>query len=200
MKLPAFAVFLFVLSGCAAMSSHHDASRASATSYQPIYQAMPPKDSFKKPVPQLKEIAYMSGTWRCHVHAFAVGSAPARDFGEKTYVGKFIMHNPLNGEQPWLQIEDEDHRDLSFISYDPLAERWVVTGIEWPVTYGAQTGKMEGNKLVVAGKVTVFGRDYLIRATYTKHSDDAFTIFNEEQLPNGSWLPDDEYDFVRVKE
>ena len=168
------------------------------THYVPIYEAMPPRSALKEPVPQLKQIAWLVGTWRCHAHSFAVGSAPAHDFGESTYSAKFIMRNPLNGEQPWLQLVDEATRDLSFITYDPMAKRWVVTGIEWPVTYGTSTGTMTGNRLVVTGTSTIFGREYRLRQTYTKVSDNAFTIFNEEQRPDGSWIPDDEYDFVRV--
>lgn len=169
-----------------------------ATPYVPIYEAMPSRAALSRPVPELKQIAWMKGTWRCHMHTFAVGSAPAHDAAQELYTAKFIMRNALNGEQSWLQVEDAKQRDLSFITFDPMAKRWVVTGIEWPVTYGTTVGMMMGNRLVATGTVTVFGRDYILRQTYTKLNNDAFRIFNEEQRPDGSWLPDDEYDFVRV--
>jgi hypothetical protein len=140
----------------------------------------------------------MIGTWRCHLHSFAVGSAPARDFGISTYRAQLIMPNALNGERSWLQMADTRNRDWSFITYDPMAKQWVVTGIEWPVTYGVSTGTMRGNRLVVSGKATIFGRDYRLRQTYTKRSNDAFTILNEELSPDGTWIRDDEYDFVRA--
>jgi hypothetical protein len=43
----------------------------------------------------------------------------------------------------------------------------------------------------VAGTVTVFGRLYQLRTTYTKQSDDAFTLVNEERRPDGTWLRDE---------
>ena len=167
--------------------------------YVPIYKAIPPRSVLAQRVPQLQQIAWMAGTWRCHAHSFAVGSTPARDFGQSNYTAKFIMRNALNGERPWLQLADDAGRDLSFITYDPLARQWVVTGIEWPVTYGTTTGSMRSNRLVVTGVTTIFGRDYRLRQTYTKLGNNAFRIFNEEQRPDGTWIADDEYDFVRTK-
>lgn len=49
------------------------------------------------------------------------------------------------------------------------------------------------------GSATVFGRKYRLRSTYTKQSNDAFTLVNEEQRPDGTWLRDDEYDYVHAK-
>lgn len=172
---------------------------AASSPYVPIYQAMPPRAVLARPVPQLAQIAFMAGTWRCHVRSFATGTARAHDFGQTTYTGTFLMRNVLNGQKSWLQLADVRRRDLSFITYDPLAKQWVVTGIEWPVSYGVGTGTMIGNRLIVTSDVTVFGRRYHLRSTYIKHSNDAFTLLNEEQRPDGSWLRDDEYDYVRVK-
>lgn len=170
-----------------------------AAPYVPIYQAMPPRALLKRPVAELKKIAYMAGTWRCHTYAFATGKVPAHDYGYTMYTGTFIMRNVLNGQRQWLQLVDERERDLSFITYDPMARQWVVTGIEWPVSYGVSTGTMRANQLIVGGNVTVFGRNYRLRTSYVKHSNDSFSLINEEQRPDGTWLRDDEYDFVRVR-
>ena len=170
-----------------------------ASPYVPIYQAMPPRAVLARPVPELEYIAWMAGAWRCHTHSFAVGSTPSHDFGESTYTAKMVMRNALNRQRTWLQLADSASRDLSFITYDPMTKHWVVTGIEWPVSYGTSVGTIVGNKIVVIGDATVFGRQYRLRQTYTKLSNDAFKIFNEEQLPDGTWMPDDEYDFVRLK-
>lgn len=153
---------------------------AAVAPYVPIYQAMPSRAAIK-------------------VYSFATGSVRSRDYGETTYVAKFIMPNRLSGQRTWLQIEDARQRDLSFITYDPMAKQWAMTGIEWPVSYGVATGSMSGNRLVVTGNATVFGRPYFLRTTYTKKTNDAFTLLNEERMPDGKWMPDDEYDFVRVK-
>lgn len=170
-----------------------------AAPYVPIYQAMPPREVLKQPVAELKQIAYMAGTWRCHVYTFATGKVAAHDYGYSPYTGSFIMRNALNGQRSWLQMVDERQRDLSFITYDPMARQWVVTGIEWPVSYGVQTGKMSANRLVVFGFATVFGHKYRLRTSYVKHTNDSFSLINEEQRPDGSWMRDDEYDFVRTR-
>ena len=170
-----------------------------STGYVPIYEAMPSRAVLKQPVPELKRLAWMTGTWRCHIHSFAIGSAPARDFGESTYSAKFIMRNPLNRERTWLQLADAAGRDLTLVTYDAMAHRWVMTGVEWPVSYGVSTGAMSRNQLVLTGDATVFGRNYHLRQTITKLSDNAFTILNEERRPDATWIRDDEYDFVRAK-
>jgi hypothetical protein len=167
--------------------------------YVAIYQAMPSRSMLAQPVLELRKIAWMVGKWRCHIRSFAVGSTPARDFGESTYTARFIMRNALNGEKTWLQLADDATHDLSFITYDPMAKQWVVTGIEWPVSYGVSTGQLTGDSLVATGDSTIFGRKYRLRQSYTRLSDDAFKITNEEQRPDGSWIADDEYDFVRSK-
>lgn len=172
---------------------------AAATPYVPIYEALPPRTVLKQPIAELKHIAYMAGTWRCHVYSFSTGRVPAHDYGRTTYTATFIMRNLLNGQAVWLQIADKRGRDLSFITYDPLAKQWASTGIEWPVSYGVSTGSRHGEQLVMTGSATVFGRKYRLRSTYTKQSNDAFTLVNEEQRPDGTWLRDDEYVYVRVK-
>lgn len=169
------------------------------TAYVPIYEAMPPRSVMAKRVPELQLISWMTGTWRCHARSFAAGSAPAKDFGETNYTAKLIMRNGLNGERTWAQLADAKARDLTLITFDPMARRWVMTGIEWPVSYGVSTGTMSHNRLVLTGNATVFGRDYYLRQTITKLSNDAFTILNEERRPDGTWLRDDEYDFTRAR-
>jgi len=165
--------------------------------YVPIYEAMPSRAILKRPVPELKHLGWMVGAWRCHVHSFAVGRAPARDFGESSYTAKFIMPNALNGQRTWLQLADTTSRDLTLLTFDPMARRWVLTGIEWPVSYGVSTGEMSGHRLVLTGGATVFGRNYHLRQTITKVGENSFTILNEERRPDGRWIRDDEYDFVR---
>ncbi len=140
-----------------------------------------------RPIRELSQIRWMTGTWRAR-NSENLGAGRSRSLGVNTYVFGFTMHGR------WLFGADGKASDFMYITYDPFAHRWVLMRFQGNPSYGIWLSESgwKGNRIVF---VTTYsyanGRAYHRRLTIIHKDARSFGIYDEEQLPDGSWTADD---------
>jgi hypothetical protein len=56
----------------------------------------------------------------------------------------------------------------------------------------------DGSHIAFEGDVAIFGEHFPLRATMTRTGPDAFTILNEQRMPDGRYVRVDEYRYTRA--
>lgn len=139
--------------------------------------------------PEMKSVAWMTGDWD-------ISAAVAGGAAEK---GKSHVAPVLGGV--WLEIRDtypQGNQDISYLGFNPVSRRWTtmtVDAVGNAVTNTAE--RWQGGKLVFTGDVVVIGEKATLRQTVIKQSDRAYTIANEERMPDGSWVLLDSYKYTK---
>jgi hypothetical protein len=140
-----------------------------------------------RPIRELTLFTWMFGTW--HAHNIAeLPDGRQKDFGLTTYVFAPTMHGR------WIFGADGRAKDEMYISYDPFARRYVLLRIQSNPSYGlwVSTDGWRSNRIVFLTNFSyVNGRQYRRRLTIIHRNSRNFAIYNEEQLPDGSWTADD---------
>ncbi len=142
---------------------------------------------------QLSQISWMSGTWRAH-NSERVGVGRSRDLGLNTYVFGFTMHGR------WLFGADGKASDFIYITYDPFAHRWALARLQGNPSYGIwiSEGGWKGNRIVFETTFSYAnGHPYHRRLTIIHKDARTFGIYDEEQLPDGSWTADDAVELTK---
>lgn len=148
-----------------------------------------------QPPAQLAEVRWMIGTWDVEVTVFATAASP-----QSVERGTSQITPALNGY--WLQLADTypaGTQDLSFLTYNRVTREWVSLGLD---SFGnsvlAKGAAWDGTRLVLtAADVEVLGEIVTLRQTMEKRGADELVLLNEEKLPNGTWLPLDQYRYRR---
>ena len=145
-----------------------------------------------KPAAEMASVAWMLGTWDI---ATTIDADPSR----KPDKGKSVVSPVLGGV--WLEIRDtypQGNQDISYLTFNPATKSWTSTtvdGIANAVTSTAQ--RWDGNKLVFTGDVVVVGEKAVLRQTITKLGGRAYTVTNEERMPDGKWRLLDTYRYSK---
>jgi len=146
-----------------------------------------------RPIRQLSQISWMAGTWRAS-NSEHIGVGRMRYLGLNTYVFGFTMHGR------WLFGADGKASDFLYITYDPFAHRWVLARLQGNPSYGiwlSQAG-WKGNRIVFETTLSYAnGHAYHRRLTIIHKDARTFGIYDEEQLPDGSWTADDAVELTK---
>jgi hypothetical protein len=144
------------------------------------------------PAKEMSSVAWMIGTWDI---ATSVEAVPGRAV-EK---GTSKVAPVLGGA--WLEVRDtypQGNQDISYLGFNPVTKRWVtmtVDGVGNAVTNSAP--QWNGSKLAFVGDVVVIGEKATLRQIITKINDHAYTVTNEEKMPDGHWQLLDTYRYTK---
>lgn len=145
----------------------------------------------RAPAEEMKQIAWMAGTWEIESRVFRTSSEAER-------VSRGTAEVSFKMGSRWLYFHDtypDGGTDETYLSFNPFTKQWIsmtVDGYGNAVT--ATASKWEGNRLVfLARDIRVLGERVTLRQTMEKRSDTEYHVLNEERLPNGKWVALDEY-------
>jgi hypothetical protein len=125
----------------------------------------------ERPIRELSSFGWMSGTWRAH-NTEQLPDGKTHDLGLNTYVFAPTMKNR------WIFGADGKAADEFYITFDPFAGRYVLVRLEKNPSYAN-------------------GRQYHRRITIIHKDARTFGIYDEEELPDGSWTADDAVELTR---
>jgi hypothetical protein len=147
-----------------------------------------------RPIRELSEIGWMQGTWSV-TGVTNKQDGTTQPIPPTTYVFSPIMKNR------WMFGADGRSADYLYITYDPFARHWVVLRFGNNPSYGMWTSERGwvGNRIdFITNFSFVNGREYRRRLTIIHKDPRTFGIYELEQQPDGSFIPDDAYDFKRI--
>ncbi|GAC1300122.1 MAG: hypothetical protein NVSMB19_06100 [Vulcanimicrobiaceae bacterium] len=146
-----------------------------------------------RPIRELSELGWMMGTWNAHsVEERANGTS--QDRGVTTYVFGLTMKGR------YVFGADGKARDYIFITFDPFARHWVLVRFEGNPSYGiwVSDAGWKGNRIEFLSNFSYAnGRQYRRRITLIHKDARTFGIYNEEQLADGRWTPDDAVELTK---
>ena len=146
-----------------------------------------------RPIRELAAFGWMIGTWRAH-NVEQLPDGKSRDLGLNTYIFALTMKNR------WLFGADGKASDEFSITYDPFARRYVLVRLEGNPSYGiwVSGAGWRGNSIVFTSNFSYAnGRQYRRRITIIHKDARTFEIFDEEQVPDGSWTADDAVELTK---
>ena len=144
-----------------------------------------------KPAPEMSQIKYFAGSWKC------TGDAPASPFGaaHKTE-SSLILKSDLDGfwySGPLAEMKTASNtqpvRGMVHIGYDATGKQFAMV---WVDNFGSWATEMspgwQGDTMVWTGDMMVMGEKDTARDTYVKKSDTEFTHKFELNM-KGQWSP-----------
>jgi hypothetical protein len=147
----------------------------------------------ERPIRELSSFGWMSGTWRAH-NTEQLPDGKTHDLGLNTYVFAPTMKNR------WIFGADGKAADEFYITFDPFAGRYVLVRLEKNPSYGIWISALgwRGNQIVFTSTFSYAnGRQYHRRITIIHKDARTFGIYDEEELPDGSWTADDAVELTR---
>jgi hypothetical protein len=144
----------------------------------------------------LSTFNWMMGTWNAH-NVEEMGDGRQRDLGTNTYV----FAQTMKGR--WIFGADGKATDYFYISYDPFAEHWILVRMNSNPSYGLWISERgwHGNTIEFTSTYAyALGRPYQRRTTLVRKDAKSFGIYDEEQLPDGSWTSDDSVELTKQAE
>lgn len=146
-----------------------------------------------QPTPEIKSVAWLVGTW--DVTAKVQGGSPATSTDKGVSTTAYVLGGT------WLQTQDTypgGTQDIGYLTYNPVTKQWVALGIDSTGNAVTTTSTgWQGNRLVLTGNVIIVGEPTMLRQTVEKVSDNGYDVINEEQMPDGSWIVLDRYEYRR---
>jgi len=150
--------------------------------------APPPKTVAPKPAPELEQLAWLVSNWRCDgkAPAGALGpGSPAYDYKSKMILKKdlkdFVIS--VDYEQAKSKTNPFGYHGKGFMSYDGLAKKFVVVGVDSGGNWYSETAEKDGDKLVSEGQGVMGGIKTTIRETFTKAGDRTMSWRGEIKPP-----------------
>jgi hypothetical protein len=147
----------------------------------------------RRSIQLLSTFNWMTGTW--HARNFEnVGDGQQRDLGTNTYV----FAQTMKGR--WIFGADGKASDYFYITYDPFAEHWALVRMNVDPSYGIWISERgwRGNSIEFTSTYAyALGRPYQRRTTIVRKGPKAFGMYDEEQLPDGSWTSDDSVELTK---
>ena len=148
----------------------------------------PPKPVAPKPAPELEQVAWLVSNWRCDgkAPAGALGpGSPAYDYKSKMILKKdlkdFVIS--VDYEQAKSKANPLGYHGKGFMSYDGVAKKFVVIGVDSGGNWYSETAEKDGDKLVSEGQGVMGGIKTTIRETYTKAGDRTMSWRGEIKPP-----------------
>jgi hypothetical protein len=150
--------------------------------------APPPKPVAPKPAPELDQLAWLVGSWRCDgkAPAGALGpGSPAYDYKSKMTLKKDLKDFVLSAdyEQAKTKANPLGYHGKGFMSYDGLAKKFVVVGVDSGGNWYSETAEKDGDKLISEGQGLMGGIKTTIRETFIKAGDRTMSWRGEIKPP-----------------
>jgi hypothetical protein len=161
------------------------APAAVAAKPAPAPAAAAPPPPAPKPAPELDQLKYFEGSWKCE------GKQPAGPFGpEHPYKSSFKMKKDVDNF--WIALEYEQKKTKvhpmpikakGFVGFDSVAKKFVTIGVDNTGGWISESSAgWEGDKLVFGGEGAMMGQKVSFRETYAKKGDKAFTWTGEMKM------------------
>jgi hypothetical protein len=153
------------------------------------------RDIIARPIPQLSQFGWMTGTWRAH-NVEQLGDGRQRDLGGNTYVFDLTMHGR------WIFGGDGKASDYFYLTYDPFARHWVLLRVGPNPVYGiwVSSDGWHLNQIAFTSNYSYAnGRQYRRRITFIHKDARTFGIYDEEQLPSGAWTADEAVELTKLQ-
>jgi hypothetical protein len=158
----------------------------------PAAPAAPPaKPAPPQPAPELAQVAWLLGAWRCDGKAPAGAlfpGSPAYDYKSRMTLKKdlkdFVVS--VDYEQLKTKVNPLGYRARGFMGYDSLVKKFYVFGVDSSGNWFHEAGEKDGDKLVAEGQGVMGGIKATIRETFTKEGDRAMTWRGEVKPPGAA--------------
>jgi hypothetical protein len=146
-----------------------------------------------RPIRELSQIGWMQGVWNATgvSNTLEGTTIPIKP---TSYVFSFTM------KDRWMFGADGSAKDYIYLTFDPFAHRWVVLRFGSNPAYGMWQSEKGwvGNRIdFVTNFSYVDGRQYRRRLTIIHKDARTFGIYELEESPDGSYIPDDAYEFKK---
>ena len=136
--------------------------------------------SIGHPAPQMREAAWMIGSWNVSVAVEEVGGPPAS--GTSTIAPAF--------GGAWLEIRDTYPRgaeNLAYLGYSVVEGRWISVTVDNLMNANRGTATAwTGDRIVFEGDFLILGEPVHLRQSIERQGPDAFNVVAEE-LVGGRW-------------
>ena len=106
----------------------------------------------------------------------------------------------MNGR--WIFGSDGKSRDFFYLTYDVPANQWACVRIRSNPSYAlavSADGWKDGRITFSGDSSWLDGRHFRLRTTLVRRNARSFTLYDEEQLPDGAWIPDEQIEFTRAR-
>jgi hypothetical protein len=129
-----------------------------------------------KPAPEMAQLGWLVGSWKCDgkAPAGALGpGTPAYDYKSKMTLKKDLKDFVISAEYEQVKnkVNPFGYRGKGFMSYDGMAKKFVVVGVDSGGNWYSETAEKDGDKLVSEGQGLMGGTKTVIRETFTKVGD-----------------------------
>ncbi len=146
-----------------------------------------------RPIRELSQIGWMQGVWNVTgiMNTLEGTTIPIKP---TSYVFSFVM------KDRWMFGADGNAKDYIYLTFDPFAHRWVVLRFGENPAYGMWQSERGwvGNRIdFVTNFSYVNGRQYRRRLTIIHKDARTFGIYELEETADGSFIPDDAYEFKK---
>lgn len=136
---------------------------------------------------QMQRMLWLEGEW------VAVNRVPATAMNP-SYEDHQVYRYRSNGD--WICLVTRAGEQRPHITYDAFSRQFMYVLSEGAFGVLRSPG-WEDNRIVFTGEMTMIGVNCVLRQTWTKENDDAFSSVNEERLEDGRWSVVDEWEFRR---
>jgi hypothetical protein len=139
---------------------------------------------------EMQKFSWLAGEWNYENRVPATRHNPAyTDSG----VGRFALGE--NGA--WICRVAPDGALVRHITFDPFSKMWFYLIAQGAYCLLRSRDGWQDNTIEFTGPMTMLGLDRDWRLRWTKHSNDSFSLVNEELSSEGEWLYIDEWHFTR---
>ena len=146
-----------------------------------------------RPIRELAQIGWMQGVWSVS------GVTNRADSGTQPIKPTTYVFSPIMKGR-WMFGADGNAKDYIYLTFDPFARHWVALRFGDNPTYGMWQSDRGwvGNRIdFITNFSYVNGRQYRRRLTIIHKDARTFGIYELEQQPDGSFIPDDAFDFKK---
>jgi hypothetical protein len=155
----------------------------------PTTPAAPPVAA--KPAPELAQISWILGSWRCDgkAPAGALGpGSPPYDYKSRMTLKKDLKDFVISSdyEQAKAKANPIGYHSKGFMTYDGSSRRFVVVGVDSGGSSFSETAERDGDKLVAEGQGQLRGLKTTIRDTFTKVGDRGLSWRGEIKPPGAA--------------
>lgn len=142
-----------------------------------------------KPAPELSQVKYFAGSWKC------AGDAPASPFGPAHKTQSSLMIKPdldgfwYAGMMTEVKTASNPHpvKGMIHVGYDPAAKQYVMVWLDNFGSWATETSPgWQGDTMVWTGEQNVMGEKATARDTFVKKSDREYTHKFELNM-KGQW-------------
>ena len=146
-----------------------------------------------RPIRELSQVAWMQGTWRA-TGSYELSDGSSKRIEPTTWVFAPVLNNR------WLFGADGRSQDYLYLTFDPFLRRWTALRFAANPAYGiwiSDRGWVDNRIDFVTNFSYANGRQYRRRLTIIRKDARTFGIYETEQLPDGTWTPDDAVELTR---